>query len=82
MSASCDGGGACLGVFAASVTAASARCPADNAVPPLLFFGYVFLKPGSPAFHNACFYLHLASVTASLGAVVCLWFVAPVVYGN
>jgi hypothetical protein len=51
-------------------------------VPPLLFFGYVFLKPGSPAFHNACFYLHLASVTASLGAVVCLWFVAPVVYGN
>lgn len=50
-----------------------------NAIPPLLFFGMVFI-PDTDSFHNMCFWLQLLSMGSGLGAVVCLWFVVPVVY--
>lgn len=50
-----------------------------NAIPPLLFFGFVF-NQGTDAFHNMCFWLQLLSIGSGLGAVVSLWFVVPVVY--
>jgi hypothetical protein len=50
-----------------------------NAIPPVLFFGYVFF-PDTDSFHNMCFWLQLVSMASALGAIVCLWFVMPVVY--
>uniref|UniRef100_A0A383V9F4 Glycosyltransferase 2-like domain-containing protein n=1 Tax=Tetradesmus obliquus TaxID=3088 RepID=A0A383V9F4_TETOB len=49
-----------------------------NAVPPLLFFGSLFLS--SDGLHNMCFWMQFVSMLSGLGAVVCLWFVVPVVY--
>jgi hypothetical protein len=50
-----------------------------NAVPPVLFFGYVFAQD-SQLFVNLCFWLQLVSMASALAAIVCLWFVVPVVY--
>lgn len=50
-----------------------------NCIPPVLFWGNV-LFPGTSGFHNLCFWLQLASMASGLAAVVCLWFVIPVVY--
>eukprot|EP00775_Hariotina_reticulata_P006654 gene6654-6879_t len=49
-----------------------------NAVPPCLFFGYLFAS--TDTLHNMCFWLQLVQMLCGLGAVGCLWFVAPVVY--
>jgi hypothetical protein len=40
---------------------------------------YVFF-PGTDSLHNLCFWLQLVNMASGLGAVVCLWFVVPVVY--
>jgi hypothetical protein len=49
-----------------------------NAVPPMLFFGSLFLSTDS--LHNMCFWMQFVSMLSGLGAAVCLWFVVPVVY--
>jgi hypothetical protein len=51
-----------------------------NAVPPCLFFGYLFAS--TDTLHNMCFWLQLVQMLCGLGAVVCLWFVAPVAYDH
>ena len=50
-----------------------------NAIPPVLFFGYLFAS--SDGLQNLCFWLNLLSILSGLGAVVCLWFVQPNAYG-
>eukprot|EP00879_Flechtneria_rotunda_P011197 GHRR01011695.1.p1 GENE.GHRR01011695.1~~GHRR01011695.1.p1 ORF type:complete len:695 (+),score=198.24 GHRR01011695.1:342-2426(+) len=49
-----------------------------NAVPPILFFGSLFASTDN--LHNMCFWLQWISMGSGLGAVLCLWFVVPVVY--
>jgi hypothetical protein len=49
-----------------------------NAVPPVLFFGSLFLS--SDSLQNMCFWMQFVSMLSALGAIVSLWFVVPVVY--
>lgn len=50
-----------------------------NSIPPILFFAHEF--DSSDAMENLCFWLQLLSMLSGLGAIVALWFVAPIPYG-
>lgn len=49
-----------------------------NMVPPVLFFGHITLSTNGQ--HNLCFWLNILQMLCGLGAIVCLWFVVPIVY--